>query len=272
LAIIYKIQNKLNNKVYIGQSLYTLDFRLNGKPYGHFYVAFNKNLDNKSSTHLHKALRKYGKDNFIYEVVEEFDNTIENLHNVLNKRERYWIKYYDSCTNGYNQTTGGHNHYHRSEANKKKISERTKEAMSKLDTKKLCNPMKNMTEEQKIAHKKKISERTKEAMQRKDVRDRMLKNHSIAVKKDTYKAAQRASHRGRTPWNKGKKCPLKPESLAKFRAFLSAKKYKWYTNGVDTKMLSHDEATSYVENGWYLGRNYKFKVKKEEVINNYAVD
>ncbi len=106
MPCIYKIQNKINNKVYIGQTMSTLDWRLNGRWIGHFYMAFEKN----SSMQIHRALRKYGKDNFTYEVIEEkHDGTSEEQHQWLNEREKHWIKLYDSTCSvrGYNSTQGG---------------------------------------------------------------------------------------------------------------------------------------------------------------------
>lgn len=50
---------------------------------------------------IHKAILKYGKDNFSLEVIEEVDASL------LNERERYWIKYYGTYVNGYNSTIGG---------------------------------------------------------------------------------------------------------------------------------------------------------------------
>lgn len=106
MPCIYKIQNKSNNKVYIGQTMSTLDWRLNGRWIGHFYMAFEKN----SSMRIHRALRKYGKDGFTYEVIEEkYDGTFEEQHKWLNEREKHWIKKYDSMNpvRGYNSTSGG---------------------------------------------------------------------------------------------------------------------------------------------------------------------
>ena len=51
---------------------------------------------------LHKAFRKYGSDNFSFEVLEECDRDL------LNEREMYWITFYDTFKNGYNQTAGGY--------------------------------------------------------------------------------------------------------------------------------------------------------------------
>ena len=106
MAIIYKIENKVNHKVYIGQSMSTLEWRLNSQWIGHFPLAFERN----SKMRVHKALRKYGKDNFTYEVIEERnDGTFEELHNWLDEREKHWISKYDSSNRlrGYNSTKGG---------------------------------------------------------------------------------------------------------------------------------------------------------------------
>ena len=50
---------------------------------------------------IHKAIQKYGKENFSVEVIEEIDSKY------LNDREQYWISYYNSYNNGYNLTRGG---------------------------------------------------------------------------------------------------------------------------------------------------------------------
>ena len=50
---------------------------------------------------LYRAMRKYGVEHFKHEVVEECDDTL------LDEREKYWISYFDSYNNGYNQTLGG---------------------------------------------------------------------------------------------------------------------------------------------------------------------
>lgn len=110
MAIIYKIENKQNGKIYIGQTKRTLDWRLNNSWCGHFHLAFNAN----SSGYLHTALRKYGKDSFTYEIIEENNNLAkEELKKWLNEREEYWIAYYQSNKHefGYNKTKGGSSDY-----------------------------------------------------------------------------------------------------------------------------------------------------------------
>lgn len=50
-------------------------------------------------------MRKYGYENFTYEIIEECSNSQEELDD----RERYWIEYYNSYEDGYNSTRGGQN-------------------------------------------------------------------------------------------------------------------------------------------------------------------
>lgn len=87
---IYKITNKLNNKSYIGQSN-DIQRRFSE----HCYKNTNSGIP------LDIAINKYGKDNFIFEVVEECK--IEEL----NKKETFWIKYYNTVEKGYNCNYGG---------------------------------------------------------------------------------------------------------------------------------------------------------------------
>ena len=88
---IYKIINIQNNKVYIGQSIRPINQR--------FQRHINDSLNNILDTHFARAIRKYGKENFI---IEEIDTA--NTQEELNEKEQYWIKYYNSVTNGYNET------------------------------------------------------------------------------------------------------------------------------------------------------------------------
>ena len=94
MGYIYKITNKINNKVYIGQTICTPN-----KRWYHHITDSNLGFDLK----FHRAIRKYGKENFKREIVERVDDEL------LNDREIYWIKYYDSYKNGYNSTEGGDN-------------------------------------------------------------------------------------------------------------------------------------------------------------------
>ena len=94
---IYKFINKINEKLYIGQSK-----NLNCRKKQHLKNAFNPNNRDYDCL-FHRAIRKYGIDNFIFEVLEECD--ISDLNN----REKYYIKECNSMMPfGYNMTIGGY--------------------------------------------------------------------------------------------------------------------------------------------------------------------
>ena len=94
---IYKITNKINGKIYIGQSTNIMK-RWNQ----HYLGAFLK--DSEQNNLLHKAIKKYGVTNFYFEIEELCD--IEDL----NKKEIEYIKFYNSLQpNGYNIVQGGNN-------------------------------------------------------------------------------------------------------------------------------------------------------------------
>lgn len=94
MGYIYKIQNLINDNVYIGQTVKTVEKR---------FQQHRNNYDKPyfSQLTLYKAFKKYGLENFSFEVIEETENE------KLDEREKYWIDYYDSYKNGYNMTLGG---------------------------------------------------------------------------------------------------------------------------------------------------------------------
>ena len=93
VGIIYGWYNTKSGKWYVGQ---TIDEE--GRFKRHIYNAINK----KDNSKFHRALRKYGLDNWVYCVLE--DNI---LRANLNMREMYWVEEFDSFYNGYNLTAGG---------------------------------------------------------------------------------------------------------------------------------------------------------------------
>lgn len=97
MGVIYKITNKTNNKIYIGQTRVTEPQRWQQ------HVWYANNCPEKDSLLLCYAIRKYGKENFQREIIEKCDNSL------LNNREIYWINYYNSTDKkiGYNLTLGG---------------------------------------------------------------------------------------------------------------------------------------------------------------------
>jgi group I intron endonuclease len=85
MPFIYKTVNSINGKIYIGKS--------------------NKNNSTYigSGLKIKVAIKKYGRDNFTKEILEECDRTI------VSAREKYWIQLYNSTNDaiGYNISAGG---------------------------------------------------------------------------------------------------------------------------------------------------------------------
>ena len=93
--IIYKVTNKVNGKVYIGQTRHSLETR----KIRHLQCARNG-----YNTHFYQAIRKYGEDNFKWEILCSASSKQE-----LNDLETYFITKYDSIKHGYNMVDGGDN-------------------------------------------------------------------------------------------------------------------------------------------------------------------
>lgn len=87
---IYKIENKINGNVYIGQSI-NIERRWND----------HRKRRKDSSTILGKAFIKHGISNFSFEIIETC------AKEELNIKETYWITRYNSYHKGYNATPGG---------------------------------------------------------------------------------------------------------------------------------------------------------------------
>lgn len=92
IAIIYKIYNDINKKIYIGKTEYSIEQRFKQ----HCIDAFKTKCKNRP---LYNAMKKYGINHFFIEEIEQTDDP--------NNREGYWIEYYDTYKNGYNATKGG---------------------------------------------------------------------------------------------------------------------------------------------------------------------
>ena len=119
---IYKIENLVNGKVYIGQSV---DIESRWREH--------KNISQRKTSKsynypLYKAFRKYGVENFSFEIVEECP--VETL----SEKEMFYINKYNSCvydknSYGYNQSYGGDG-----AGAGRVLSEETKQKISKNHT------------------------------------------------------------------------------------------------------------------------------------------
>jgi len=108
---IYVIINKVNNKIYVGQTI-------------NIYARWLKHISCSRDVYnhpLYNSMRKYGIDNFYIEKIDECDSLEE-----CNKLEEWWIKYLQTQNRlfGYNINFGGDN---------KKMTEETKQKLSLLN-------------------------------------------------------------------------------------------------------------------------------------------
>lgn len=108
-GIIYKITNTVNGKIYVGQTIRTVKER------------FRNHCNKVGCTYLHNAIKKYGKENFIIEVIEEAP--IEKL----DEREIFWIKTLKSTWKD-----GGYNIYEGGTSGRRNISKLTENQIKQL--------------------------------------------------------------------------------------------------------------------------------------------
>lgn len=95
---IYKITDRTNNKIYIGQTKRDIY-----KRFGEHLSRVTSNRKNDRACSLYIAMSNHGRENFYVELVEEVED------NVADQREKYWIKEFDSINpdKGYNLDCGG---------------------------------------------------------------------------------------------------------------------------------------------------------------------
>lgn len=128
--IIYKITNRINGKVYIGQTIQSLKKR------------WSKHCNDKKACCrlLHNAIQKYGKENFEITVIDHAHSREE-----LDNKEIFWIDFYDSMNpeKGYNLLGGGNKNHIVSEETKRKLSKAGK-------GRKLSNEQKKKLRESKL--------------------------------------------------------------------------------------------------------------------------
>ena len=88
---IYKGTNKINGKSYIGQ---TCDFK--SRVWQHLRCC------EKEDCLFHRAIQKYGRNNFLWEIIETCESQKE-----ATRLEKHYIELYNTYRNGYNENKGG---------------------------------------------------------------------------------------------------------------------------------------------------------------------
>tara|TARA_R110000744_G_scaffold5418_4_gene19089 strand:- start:3056 stop:3592 length:537 start_codon:yes stop_codon:yes gene_type:complete len=87
---IYKLTNTVNQKIYIGKTINSVELRFKR----HIY-----NANSGIQTRLYSSIQHYGSDAFVFETIDEALNESE-----LNQKEIHWINH---LTPEYNMTKGG---------------------------------------------------------------------------------------------------------------------------------------------------------------------
>lgn len=277
---IYSITNKINGKRYIGKS---------------------ENIEARTSTlsrnkRLDSAIKHYGEENFIVEIIEECDKEL------LNEREIYWIAYYHTYINdpqcqGYNMTKGGDG------VDSDSASRYNKEYWEKEGVRESRSGEhhhmygKHHTEESRklqsiSAHNRPpISEKTREKYRRRmkennpmfsaEVRLKLSESRKGMIFSEEHRRNIGLSAKGRTPWNKGKE--LGPHTKEHNYKISESLKGTVFTEercnnikkakqgkvsiylGKDTKYIDDSELEQYLSLGWSKGiasRVYHLKCHK----------
>lgn len=124
---IYIYRKKENKQVvYVGQTCNISERRKQhekDEPFNNLRVEYNYPLS--------RAIRKYGAEAFEFEILESGLSLEE-----ANAREDYWIEYYNTIVNGYNQQRGGNNRTKLTDAQIEEI--RDKIANTKMSYSEIC--------------------------------------------------------------------------------------------------------------------------------------
>lgn len=98
---VYKITNKVNGKIYIGETLSTIEKRFRQ----HCCDAYNKTY---WDYYFYRAIRKYGIENFQITELQQITNSDRKvLKSQILELEENYIKEYNSFRFGYNSNSGG---------------------------------------------------------------------------------------------------------------------------------------------------------------------
>lgn len=178
---IYKIENKVNGNVYIGQTN-----KLEKREIQHISSLRHNNHFN---SHLQRAFNKYGEQNFEYSILQVCETREE-----LNYYETYWWEHYANLIGKdkmYNLAHTGNAH---------NTSDSTRQKLS--NARKGCEPFNKG---------KKASPETREKLRLSHIGQKSANKGKRLTLEQRKKISE--TQKGRTPWNKGK--PMSEEQKKK---------------------------------------------------------
>lgn len=162
--VIYLITNQINGKQYIGQTVRDPELR------------WNEHNKYKINTTISNALKKYGIENFHFEVIDESASDIDELNDL----EEFYISFYNTFKGrGYNMTSGGEG-FTISEETKKKMSD-SRRGVIKSNS-----------------HKKKISESHKGKTFSTESKQKMSESGKVKIFSKSHKQNISNAHKGKS--------------------------------------------------------------------------
>ena len=241
-GVIYCYHCISTGKKYIGQT----DNERRRK-YEHFSHCNKKSRDNK----FYRAIKKYGWNNFIYGVIEEF------LIDELDDMETYYIKEYNTFEDGYNSVAGGkatrgYKHTEKTKQLLREIKTGTKhslETRQKMSVDRVGIPNKSKGRPQSIESRKRTSERMKG------------ENHPLYGKGHSEESKIKMS----LSFTEERKEKIRQVNKNRERKYLNVK--ITFVDG--SEIYVSDGIKKWCkENGYNLGELYKLK-RGEKKINRY---
>lgn len=235
---IYKIENLINHKVYIGQSIDIHD-------------RWISHINSKDDCYIHRAIRKYGVENFSFEIlIETYD---------LDYWEKRLIKLFHSndLNFGYNMTEGGESNrnLYIAEEQKLKNSQSRKlwyKSLSKDEFNTLRLHQREGFEKVRDFHKQRVKE-----MWTDEVKEKSSKTHKNLAKQKNYINPMKDKHLSEEEKkNKSEKNKAFWNSLSNEDKKIYSEKRK---NGI-TKESKEKRSNSMMGEG-NIAKNEKVKLK-----------
>lgn len=131
---IYLITNKINSHMYVGGSI-DIEKRFNE----------HKRSTGLKSSRVDRAIKKYGADNFTYQIITELPAD----WSIIGEHEKYWIKFYNTFKDNQhynlNEGGGGTSGFTHSDETKQKIGNVHKDKIISDETKRKMSIAKNTT-------------------------------------------------------------------------------------------------------------------------------
>lgn len=187
---IYKIENLVNHKVYIGQSIVVED-----------RLRHHKQMLNSGKhfcPHLQHSWDKYGENNFSFEILEEC------LKEEIDAREIYWLDFYGGYESEmtYNQRSAGQETHNVTEETKEKLrkfnsgKKQSSETIAKRAKKLKGHPFwgGKWTEERKKSFSEFMKEQFAKGLRHFDPNNPIYRQHLSAALKGKKKTKEHAQH------------------------------------------------------------------------------